>query len=274
MSAYAVNAPGLWRSVFSFADADSHKYMRGHALIAGGDPWHTGAARLAAYAALRSGAGLVSVACTEAALPIYAAALMAVMTKPAETADEWRELLEDKRIHAALIGPGAGISEETKARTLALLAARKPCVIDADALTAFEDDPNPLLDGLHGACVLTPHAGEFLRLFAMQGDRLTLAREAARRSGAVVVLKGADTIVAAPEGRAVMNNNAPPWLATAGSGDVLAGMITALLAQGMPAFEAACAGVWLHGEAANASGYGMIAEDLTGLIPKALRKLI
>ena len=238
--------------------------------MVGGDGAHSGAARLAARAALRAGAGLVTVHAPEAALPVYASQLTAVMV--ASTAD-LEAALADERRNALLIGPGCGASPATRTQALRALGAGKRCVLDADALTAFRDDAATLFDALTPDSVLTPHEGEYRRLFAHEGDKLARARAAAAESGAVVVLKGADSVIAAPDGRAAINANAPPTLATAGSGDVLAGLILGLLAQGMPAFEAAAAGVWLHGAAATAFGPGLIAEDLAETLPSVLRAL-
>jgi NAD(P)H-hydrate epimerase len=265
-STTAENVPALWRAALPVPRLDGHKYDRGHALVVGG-ALSTGAARLAARAALRLGAGLVTVVAPAAALPVYAAALEAVMVAPLEDYDR---LLSDGRRNALLIGPGCGVGEATATRTLAALAAGKVCVLDADALTSFAPDPERLFRAIGGPTVLTPHEGEFARLFGAEGDKLARARAAARQSGAVVVLKGGDTVVAAPDGRAVINTNAPAWLATAGSGDVLAGFVLGLLAQGMAPFEAAAAAVWLHGEVAARFGPGLIAEDLPGGVPAVL----
>ena len=264
------NAPALWRALLPAPAPDGHKYSRGHALVVGGDGAHSGAARLAARAALRAGAGLVTVHAPEAALPVYAAQLTAVMV--ASTVD-LAAALADERRNALLIGPGCGVSPATRERTLRALGAGKRCVLDADALTAFRGEPAALFAALGPDAVLTPHEGEYRRLFSHQGDKLARARAAARESGAVVALKGADSVIAAPDGRAAINANAPPTLATAGTGDVLAGFILGLLAQGMPAFEAAAAGVWLHGAAAAAFGPGLIAEDLSETLPRVLREL-
>ena len=264
------NAPGLWRAHMPAPSPADHKYSRGHALVVGGDGAHSGAARLAARAALRAGAGLVTVHAPEDAIPVYAAQLTAVMV--ASTA-ELAPALADERRNAVLIGPGCGVSPTTRSQALHALHAGKRCVLDADALTAFRDAPATLFSALTPDSVLTPHEGEYRRLFAHEGDRLARARAAAAESGAVVVLKGTDTVIAAPDGRAAINANAPPTLATAGSGDVLAGFILGLLAQGMPAFEAAAAGVWLHGAAAAAFGPGLIAEDLTETLPSVLGNL-
>ena len=264
------NAPALWQALLPGPAPADHKYSRGHALVVGGDGAHSGAARLAARAALRAGAGLVTVHAPEDALPVYAAQLTAVMV--ASTVD-LEAALADERRNALLIGPGCGVSPATRTQALQGLGAGKRCVLDADALTAFRAEPATLFDVLTPDSVLTPHEGEYRRLFAHEGDKLARARAAAAECGAVVVLKGADSVVAAADGRAAINANAPPTLATAGSGDVLAGLILGLLTQGMPAYEAAAAGVWLHGAAAMAFGPGLIAEDLAETLPSVLRAL-
>jgi ADP-dependent NAD(P)H-hydrate dehydratase / NAD(P)H-hydrate epimerase len=266
------NHPAWWLGVFPRADAAGHKYSRGHALIAGGAQM-TGAARLSARAAARVGAGLVTVAAPEPAFSIYAATLTGVIVTPIAGADDFEALLADKRKNAALIGPGAGTGAETRNKALKILAAGKHAVLDADALTVFADRPDDLFGAINAPCVLTPHEGEFARLFDTAGCKLERARRAAAHSGAVIVLKGADTVIAAPDGRAAINENAPPTLATAGSGDVLAGLVLGLLGQGMPAFEAAAAAVWLHGAAAHAFGAGLVAEDLVETLPAALARL-
>ena len=265
------NAPVLWQALLPSPTLADHKYSRGHALVVGGDGAHSGAARLAARAALRAGAGLVTVHASEAALPVYASQLTAVMVAPTT---DLETALADERRNALLIGPGCGVSPTTRAQSLQALEAGKRCVLDADALTAFRDEPATLFAALTPDSVLTPHEGEYRRLFAHDGDKLSRAQAAAAECGAVVVLKGADSVIASPDGRAAINANAPPALATAGSGDVLAGFILGLLAQGMPAFEAAAAGVWLHGAAAAAFGPGLIAEDLTETLPSVLAALI
>jgi ADP-dependent NAD(P)H-hydrate dehydratase / NAD(P)H-hydrate epimerase len=272
------NEPDLWQAHVPVPAGADHKYTRGHALIAGGEEM-TGAARLSARAALRTGAGLVSLASPSAACPIYSVALEAVIVRRMDHAVDYVSLLDDSRINALLLGPGAETAAATKDMACAALRSERAVVLDAGALTAFADDPSTLFnliedrDGRMGV-VLTPHEGEFRRLFAElasdAGSKLERARGAARLSGAVVLLKGADTVVAAPDGRAAILANAPPWLATAGSGDVLAGVVTGLLAQGMPAFEAACAAAWMHGEAGREVGPGLISEDL----PDALRSVL
>jgi NAD(P)H-hydrate epimerase len=213
---------------------------------------------------------LVSIACRPGALTTYAAQLTAVMTKPVADHVALSALLADPRYRSVLIGPGAGVGEPTRAAVLAILAAGRAGVLDADALTSFAEDRDSLFAALHTETILTPHDGEFARLFDDRGDRLARAQAASRRCGAVVLLKGADTVIAAPDGRAAIQAEAPPWLATAGTGDVLAGLIVGLLAQGVPAFEAASAGVWLHARAADFAGPGLIAEDIAQHVTAAL----
>lgn len=266
------NQPPLWAAAYPWPRLDGHKYQRGHAVIVGGARL-TGAGRLAARGAMRVGAGLVTVAADPAAIAIYAGDSTSVLTAPMRDLPAFRELIDDQRRNAVLLGPGNGVDMATRMRVKAALAAGKACVLDADALSVFADDPADLFAAIRGPCVLTPHEGEFRRLFDVTGDKLSRARDAARRSGAVVLLKGADTIIAAPDGRAAINANAPPDLATAGAGDVLAGFVVGLLTQGMPAFEAAAAAAWLHGEAANAVGPGLIADDLPDNLPTVLRRL-
>jgi NAD(P)H-hydrate epimerase len=227
---------------------------------------------MAARAALRAGAGAVTVLCPEAALPVYAAHLTAVMVAPFRDQAGFARLLEDPRRNAVLLGPGAGVGE-TLRRQVALALRDKACVLDADALTSFSDRPQELFDLIRGPCLMTPHEGEFRRLFRVEGDKLSRARTAAAQSGAVVLLKGADTVIAAPDGSAVIQPEAPTTLATAGSGDVLAGIALALMAQGMPTFLAAAAAVWLHADAARCFGPALIAEDLPELLPEVFARL-
>jgi ADP-dependent NAD(P)H-hydrate dehydratase / NAD(P)H-hydrate epimerase len=266
------NTPALWRAKLPQWHANINKYGRGHALLYGGYPM-TGASRMAARAAARSGAGLTTIAVPEHAFAIYAAALTSIMAQPLAQNEDFARLLADPRYTAFSIGPGAGVSEATRLRALDMLKTGKPVVIDADAISVFASRPEELFQAIRGACVITPHEGEFKRIFDASGDKLARARQAARRSGAVVVLKGADTVIAAPDGRAIINSNAPSTLATAGSGDVLGGLILGLLAQNVDAFPAAAAAVWLHGAAASAFGAGLMAEDLPDLLPAVLRRL-
>lgn len=267
------NDPVLWSASLKLPGVEGHKFARGHALVVGGSAL-AGAARLAAHAALRAGAGLVTIACPAAAGPVYRASCdPALMVEDLPTDGGLDAALADRRRTAVLLGPGNGADDGTRRRVLAALADGRPAVLDADALTAFAGSAQALFAAIRGPAVLTPHAGEFARLFPAAGDKLSAARAAAARSGAVVLLKGADTVIAAPDGRAAINANAPPDLATAGAGDVLAGTIAGLLAQGVPGFEAAAAGAWLHGAAAREAGAGLIASDLAGRYPALLAQL-
>ncbi len=280
--AYA-NRPALWGSAFPRLQAAGHKYSRGHAVVVSGGLSTTGAARLAARGALRAGAGLVTIASPLKALTINAAASLAVMVQPVDGAAELADFLADKRRNAVALGPGGGVGPALRDLVAAALASEAAAVLDADALTSFADTPASLVGMVAKRAgrevVLTPHEGEFARLFKAIYEydnvqaKLEKTRLAARSSGAVVLFKGADTVVAAPDGRASIADNAPPSLATAGSGDVLTGMIAGLLAQGMASFEAASAAVWLHGEAARVFGPGLIAEDLPETLPAVYRAL-
>jgi hydroxyethylthiazole kinase-like uncharacterized protein yjeF len=269
------NTTSLWQ--FPWPRAQAHKYDRGHAVVVSGPAHATGAARLAARAALRVGAGLVSVASPPDAMAVNAAHLTAIMLKSFEGAEGLTQLLSDQRLNALVIGPGLGIGGETRALVDAALRSGAAVVLDADALSSFKDDPEALFNRLHDACVLTPHAGEFERLFPALLDasasKVDAARQAAARAGCVILLKGGDTVIADPAGKAAINANAPPALATAGAGDVLAGLIAGLLAQRMSAFDAAACGAWLHGDAASRFGAGLIAEDLPEMIPQVLAGL-
>ncbi len=277
------NRPALWGRTFSTPRAEGHKYSRGHAVVVSGGLPSTGAGRLAARGALRAGAGLVTIASPREALTVNAEATLAIMVRPVDGADELAAFLTDKRHNAVVLGPGGGVGPAMREQVTAVLASGAAVVLDADALTSFAQEPGTLAGiitkGPGRDVILTPHQGEFARLFKVIYEdfklhsKLEKARLAARSSGATVLLKGADTVVAAPDGRASIADNAPPTLATAGAGDVLAGMIAGLLAQGMPAFEAASAAVWLHGEAANEFGPGLIAEDLPEALPAVYRRL-
>ena len=267
----------LWHSALPRREPGDHKFSAGHLLVRGGR--FSGAARLASRAALRTGAGLVTLAGPGDLHPIYALAGAAVMLVPLDHDGEWEALLEDDRRNACLLGPGNGVGEATLMASLASIKAGRAVVLDADALTSFMGKEALLFDAIAARrgkddrpVVLTPHEGEFSRVFPGigRGDKLSRCRQAARESGAVVLLKGADSVVAEPGGRAVINSNAPSHLATAGSGDVLSGIIAGLLAQGNAGFEAASLGCWLHGRAALQYGRGMIADDLVEAIPQAL----
>jgi hydroxyethylthiazole kinase-like uncharacterized protein yjeF len=269
------NDPGLWAERFPWPAVDAHKHARGRMMAVSGEAWNTGAARLAARGALRIGAGVVTVLSPPNALAVNAAHLEAVMLAPFES--EYDLQTRAAKADAVVIGPAAGVGEATMRHVFALARNGAALVVDADALTSFAEDPGALFSALDRDDVLTPHPGEFERIFpgllAAAPERITAAREAARRAGAVVLLKGSDTVVAAPDGRAAVSLNGAPWLATAGAGDVLAGFIAGLVAQGMDSFEAACAGAWIHAEAGASHGPGLIAEDLPDLAPAVLRKL-
>lgn len=270
-----VNHPPLWAERFPWPRVDGHKHLRGRLAVVSGGPWNTGAARLAARGGLRIGAGLVTVLSPPDALASNAAHLEAIMLRPFDGEAELIRAADEA--DAAVIGPAAGVGPNTAGELMALARTGAALVVDADALTSFRDDPGRLFGALDRDDVLTPHPGEFERLFpgllAESPERITAAREASRRAGAIVLLKGADTVIAAPDGRAAVNVNGSPWLATAGSGDVLAGFIGGLMAQGMESFEAACAGAWIHAECGAAFGPGLIAEDLPDLAPEVLGRL-
>ncbi len=277
------NVPELWHGHFPLPARGGHKYDRGHVVVASGSSWSTGAARLAARGALRAGAGLVTIASPREALAVNAAASLAVMVRPVDRAAELEKFLSDRRFNALAAGPGMGASDATCELVLTALAGERAVVLDADAITSFAADPSRLTKALRKrqgqATILTPHEGEFSRFFwaldakTKVGSKVERARLAAKLTNAAIILKGPDTVVAAADGRAAIAANAPPYLATAGAGDVLTGMTAGLLAQRMTAFEAAAAAVWLHGEAAAAFGPGLISEDLPEQLPQLYRGL-
>ncbi len=272
------NESALWLAHFPWPQPQGHKYARGHAVVVSGPAFSTGAARLGAMGALRAGVGLVTVASPKDAVSVNAAQLTAIMVRPVDDAKDLADLLSDERKNAVLIGPGAGVGGRTKAMVMAALASEAAIVLDADAITSFADDAAALFARIRSRAApvaLTPHEGEFARLFGAigEGAKLEAARDAAARSGAIVLLKGSDTIVAAPDGRASINATSSPWLATAGTGDVLAGIVLGLLAQRMDPFDAVSAAVWMHGRAAQFFGPGLIAEDLPKMLPAVLEEL-
>lgn len=276
-----LNDPTLWKSSLRQPELFSHKFLRGSVLVRGGGRLSTGASRLSAQAALQTGAGLVTLASPDEAIDIQASHLSAVMLKRCDSNENWAELVDDSRITAVLIGPANGVDESTRSCVETSLRRATPCVLDADALSAFADDPDRLIQALKGSSapvILTPHTGEFTRVFGQCIDgklsKRQQAVDAARLCGAVVVYKGSDTVIASPDGRSRINANAAPWLATAGSGDVLAGVASALLAQGTPAFDAASAAVWIHGDAATQHGFPMTSENLLSALQQTMRKLI
>jgi hydroxyethylthiazole kinase-like uncharacterized protein yjeF len=269
------NTPELWQARFPWPAVTAHKHTRGRLVVVSGEAWSTGAARLAARAGLRVGAGLVTMLSPPEALMVNAAHLEAVMLRPFDTDEELEELGSDA--DCAIIGPAAGVTDVTLSNVLALARTGAALVLDADALSVFRDDPAELFSILDRDDVLTPHPGEFERVFPgllkSEPERISAGRKAAARAQAVVLLKGPDTVIAASDGRAAVNLNGTPWLATAGSGDVLAGLIGGLIAQGMESFEAACAGAWIHAACAETFGPGLVSEDLPGLVPIVLKQL-
>ena len=270
----ALNGPQLWLERFPWPTAATHKHSRGRMGVVSGELWMTGAARMASRAGLRIGAGVVRLFCREETFAVNAAHAEAVILKRYDTDHDLE--IAGEALDSMVIGPGAGVHEQTRAAVLALARTGAALVVDADAITVFKARPEDLFTMLDRDDVLTPHEGEFERLFPgalEQGDRTRAVREAAERAGAIVLLKGAETVIAAPDGRVVVNRGGSPWLATAGSGDVLAGFVGGLMAQGMESFEGACAGAWIHAQAAEAFGPGLIAEDLPDLAPAVLRRL-
>lgn len=267
------NGPHLWR--LPWPDAAAHKHARGHAMVVSGGAGRTGAARLAARAALRIGAGLVTLISPTTAVRDNANQITAIMLEPARDTQEVRAIAE--KAASLVVGPAAGVTQRTRETVIELAGLKTPMVLDADALTVFAGESDAFFAAVHDACVATPHSGEFRRLFPDLADsearKIERARAAAKRAGCVMLLKGPDTVIAAPDGRAAVNTTGSPFLATAGSGDVLAGLIAGLAAQGMAAFEAACAGAWLHGKLGESLGPGLIAEDLPEALPALLNAL-
>jgi ADP-dependent NAD(P)H-hydrate dehydratase / NAD(P)H-hydrate epimerase len=257
------------RPVLKPPATDAHKYLRGHGVVVSGPRFRTGAARLSANAALAVGAGLVTVIGDEAALSEYAAHVTAIMLR--ERDDTWSAI--DNRVRAIAIGPGLDASATSRIAVLQLLAMDIPMVLDAGALTAFERHNAQLFEAVSNQVVLTPHEGEFSRLFPgiPLVDRIEAARTAALASAAEIILKGPHSIIASPSGNYAINTHASPWLATAGSGDVLTGLVCGLLAQGMDAFDGACAATWLHCDIGVRGGAGLTADTMIDIIPLVLK---
>ena len=269
-----INSPKLWQKHLPTAKSFDNKYTRGHLLINGSALECTGATKLAAFAAARAGAGVVTVASDKEALPVYQNAFLSIMAKPIKNPNDFYRFIENKKVNTVLIGPGNGTNQDTSEKAIeCLLNKHLKVVLDADAISVFENNQHVLLENLHPNSILTPHEGEFKRIFEWKNSHEESALLAAKKSNAIIVLKGHETIIASPEGQVVVNKNAPSTLATAGTGDVLAGIISGLFAQGMPAFDAACAGVHIHSEAANKLGGPLMAEDLLSVIPKILQSL-
>lgn len=278
------NLPALWAAALPRPPRDTHKYGRGHVLVLSGGPLNTGAARLSARGAARAGAGATTVGSPVGAVAVNAAHLTSTMLVEIEDAAALTTFLTKRSPAAVVIGPAFGVGVKCRAFVEAILTSapdksHATLVLDADAITTFRDEPDELFGLIAGSgwkVVLTPHEGEFRRLFAdiTADSKADRTAEAARRSGAIVVYKGPDTTIAGPDGCVAVNANGSPFLATAGSGDVLAGMIAGLAGQGMPAFEAACAAVWIHAEAGTRFGPGLIADDLPDMLPAILRELL
>lgn len=276
-----MNDPSLWLDRFPWATPFHHKYSRGYAVIAGGTEM-TGAARLAARAAQRIGAGIVTIATSKQIAPVYRVDIPSIVVKAFNDTKGFTEIISDSRIGAGLIGPGMGQDGHWLEKILAFLRTGKPVVLDADALSLFEGNhvllfdaiAHSLADGAEGI-LLTPHEGEFAKLFpAIEGaSKIDRVLNASRECGATILLKGYDTVIASPDGRVVVNANAPADLATAGSGDVLSGLCVGLIAQGVEVFEAAAMATWVHGDAAGGFGPGLIAEDIVDNIPATLNIL-
>ena len=269
-----LNGPQLWLGRFPWPTPETHKHSRGRMGVVSGELWMTGAARMAARGGLRIGAGVVRLFCREETFALNAAHSEAVILKRYDGDQDLQAAGEE--LDSMVIGPGAGVDEQTRLNVLALARTGAALVVDADAITVFRSRPEDLFGILDRDDVLTPHEGEFERLFpgALEAeDRAGAVRDAARRAGGIVMLKGSETVIAAPDGRLVVNRSGSPWLATAGSGDVLAGFVGGLMAQGRDSFDAACAGAWIHAQAAEAFGPGLIASDLPDLAPAVLRRL-
>ena len=266
------NGPSSWPYGFPWPKWNDHKYTRGHAIVVGGAEM-TGAARLAVQSAMRVGAGIISIAVPTESAVIYRVSLPGAIVRPVRDTGTFRDIIEEPRVSACLVGPGNGVTVATREKALSVLRQKLPVVLDADAISVFEETRDLLFSSIESPCLMTPHDGEFERVFMVEGHKVARVRQAAQISGGTVLLKGADTVIAAPDGRVAINDNAPPELATAGAGDVLAGFGVGLLARGLDPFDAGCIATWLHGEAARAIGPGLVAEDLPDALPGVLKDL-
>ncbi|MBL0319447.1 MAG: NAD(P)H-hydrate dehydratase [Alphaproteobacteria bacterium] len=264
------NHPDNWKALFPWPQDHYNKYDRGSVFVVAAKPEMAGAAKMCAKSALRIGAGLATIACEKQHLVYYASSALSVMTRSFENNQELYSYFHNPKYTTLVLGPGMGVSEQTKEHVLHALATAKPVMLDADALSSFQTKPSQLFDAMKGPTILSPHEGEFKRLFTLTQDRVISALTAATQSHAVIILKGHDTIIASPDGHVVINHSAPAWLATAGSGDVLSGICSGLLANHVDPFIAACIGVWIHSECAHKIGPGLIAEDLIEAIPAVL----
>ena len=267
-----INTPALWTDKIKLPTKKDNKYSRGWVVVLGGINGKTGATKLASIAALRSGAGMATICHSDDAAISYQSWAITVMTHLTNSAEEFLSF-DNRKISCYLLGPGAGVNARTKEIVLRVLQLRKPCVLDADALTVFDYNPQELFNQLHDKVILTPHSGEFSRIFKADDSTVAMVKAAAEMSGCTVLLKGNDTIIASHLGKVVINQNASPYLATAGSGDVLAGIISGLMATGLNTFDAACAATYIHNKAAELCGIGMIAEDLADKIGKIFHLL-
>ncbi|PHR58034.1 MAG: bifunctional ADP-dependent NAD(P)H-hydrate dehydratase/NAD(P)H-hydrate epimerase [Robiginitomaculum sp.] len=270
------NHPSLWPQIPVIPDMLSHKHNRGRLLVDCGGPLQSGAARLAARAGLRIGAGWVTLCGTEDAMQVCANHETSIVLSVRQQGEPIAEVMRSQTPDCVLLGPAGGVGEAMKRQVLDLLQTGTATVLDADALTSFAEHPQDLLEACHAKTVLLPHEGEFRRLFAdlttKTGNKISRVKAAAQRAGCTVLLKGADSVMADADGRVVVNTHTSSWLATLGTGDVLAGMVAGLMAQGQGGFDALCAAVWLHGELGRQLGAGLIAEDLPGAIPAMLQQ--
>ena len=268
-----INTPKLWMNEFPIPEIEGNKYDRGHLAIIGANigSGSTGATKLASHAGLRAGAGLVSIICDKETAPIYASSMMSIMIKATNDIDE---IIDDKRIETVLIGPGNGLIKQTKDNVLKALSLKKKVIIDADAISIFKDDPSELFELINSEVILTPHLGEFKRIFQLKSNLIDSALAASAKIQAVILLKGRDTIICSPNGDYIVNKSAPRYLATAGSGDVLAGLISGFVAQGVSSLSACAMATNIHSSAARNIGAGLIAEDLLVEIPKVLNELL